>query len=269
MAGPTEQEPAASPVEANEHEPPSEDHPLPPIVGAPTKRSGTWQFFRELPILILIAFGLALLIKTFLVQAFYIPSASMEPTLLVGDRVLVNKLVYRVRNPHRGDIVVFVAEPDNTHRNWFQRFFSNLTEGLGARTAPEKDFIKRVIALPGETISMRNAVVTIQETDGSTLTLREPYISPNHDNNAFGPFTVPSNSYFLMGDNRANSSDSRVNTFGGLCAAPPCAVPKSRIVGRAFVKVWPPGRLGFLHIPKYQALGDLLRHPWEIAAIFA
>lgn len=278
MAGPVDNEPhppmagsaddAASPPEASPvHEPAVPA--APPAKPAGRRHSGPLQFFRELPILILIAFGLAILIKTFLVQAFYIPSESMVPTLLVGDRVLVNKLVYRVRDPHRGDIVVFVAEPDTAHHNWFTRFFRSLGEGLGARTDPERDFIKRVIGLPGETISIRDSVVTIQQRDGKTLTLNEPYISPNHDNNAFGPFTVPANSYFLMGDNRANSSDSRYNSFGGLCPAPPCAVPKSRIVGRAFITIWPPGRFRLQHTVTYQALVDLLRHPWDIAALLA
>jgi len=286
MAGPVDNEPhppmagsaddAPSTPATPDHATPEPAEAIPPAATAEhapppraKRHSGPLQFFRELPILLLIAFGLAILIKTFLVQAFYIPSESMVPTLLVGDRVLVNKLVYRFRDPHRGDIVVFVAEPDTVHRNWFERFFKSLGEGLGARIDPERDFIKRVIGLPGETISIRDSIVTIQQPSGKTLTLNEPYISPNHDNSPFGPFTVPANSYFLMGDNRANSSDSRVNNFGGLCPAPPCAVPKSRIVGRAFITIWPPGRIRLQHTVKYQALADLVRHPWELAALLA
>jgi signal peptidase I len=223
--------------------------------GEPPKKAGPLAFFRELPVLILIAFGLALLIKTFLVQAFYIPSESMVPTLLVGDRVLVNKLIYRFRDPHRGEIVVFVAEPDQVKRNALQRFFKSLTEGLGARTPPERDFIKRVIGLPGDTITMKDGVVTIKPKEGKSFTLQEPYLNKSApDSSPFGPFTVPKDRFFLMGDNRANSSDSRVNTFGGLCPASPCAVPKSRIVGRAFITIWPPGRFSLHHRPSYAAL---------------
>jgi signal peptidase I len=271
MAGPRETDPAATSFEdASAHDHPlQEDWPATPSGDAPAKHGGPLAFFRELPVLILIAFGLALLIKTFLVQAFYIPSESMVPTLLVGDRVLVNKLVYRVRDPHRGEIVVFVAEPDKTKRNAFQRFFKNLFEGLGARTPADRDFIKRVIALPGETISIKDSVVTIKTVDGKTLHLDEPYVSPNKDNAPFGPFTVPAHSYFLMGDNRTNSSDSRVNTFGGLCPAPPCAVPKSRIVGRAFITIWPPGRFRLLHPPKYKTLAESWLDSWGLAALLA
>jgi signal peptidase I len=231
--------------------------------GAPPERRSRWRFVRELPFLVVVAFGLALLLKTFLLQAFYIPSASMEPTLhgcpdCRGDRVLVNKLVYRLRDPQRGDIVVFVAQPDTQHRNWLQRIVKNLGEGLGARTPPETDFIKRVIALPGETISIKDAVVTIKTPAGRTFSLDEPYISPNKDLSPFGPFKVPPHSYFLLGDNRADSADSRVNTFGGLCAAPPCAVPKSRIVGRAFITIWPLNRLRLHRLPEYPGLAGLL-----------
>ena len=118
------------------------------------RAKGPLGFLKELPVLLLVAFVLALLIKTFLVQAFYIPSASMENSLLAGDRVLVNKLVYRFHPPRRGDIIVFeephpVTEPD---RGPFSAFVHWLTEGLGVSSDPEKDFIKRVIALPGETV---------------------------------------------------------------------------------------------------------------------
>lgn len=231
--------------------------------GPPPERPSKLRFMRELPFLVVVAFGLALVLKTFLVQAFYIPSASMEPTLhgcpdCRGDRVLVNKLIYRFRDPHRGDIVVFVAQPDTKHRNWLQRVLKNLGEGLGARTPPETDFIKRVIALPGETISIKDSVVTIKTPAGKTFTLDEPYISPDKDLQPFGPFTVPAHSYFLLGDNRADSADSRINTFGGLCPAPPCAVPKTRIVGRAFITIWPLSRLRIHRIPAYPGMASIL-----------
>src|SRR5262245_7475930 len=116
-------------------------------------QKGFVAFLTELPVLLLIAFVLALLIKSFLVQAFYIPSESMVPTLKVGDRVLVNKLVYRFHPPRRGDIIVFEDPnpPPQPHRNALDAFWHWLTEGLGFAQSPEKDFIKRVIALPGET----------------------------------------------------------------------------------------------------------------------
>ncbi len=230
--------------------------------GEPPKKPGPFAFMRELPVLIVIAFGLALLLKTFLVQAFYIPSESMEPTLhgctgCRGDRVLVNKLVYRFHPPRRGDIIVFVAEPDTVKRNAFQRFVKSLTEGLGAAQPPERDFIKRVIGLPGETVSIKDSVVTITPASGKPFTLDEPYIAPEKDTSPFGPYKVPPDSFFLLGDNRAHSSDSRVNTFGGACSAPPCSIPRERIVGRAFITIWPPGRIKFHTRPDYAAAAAL------------
>jgi signal peptidase I len=225
-------------------------------------KSGPGAFFKELPVLILIAFGLALIIKTFLVQAFFIPSESMLPTLRVGDRVLVNKLVYRFREPHRGEIVVFVAEPDHVKRNAFQRFIKSFTEGLGAAQPPERDYIKRVIGLPGDTVSMKDGVVTITPARGEPFTLDEPYLNQPRDFSPFGPYKVPPNSYFLMGDNRGNSSDSRVNTFGGLCATPPCSIPKSRIVGKAFITIWPLSRISTHGAPSYKALAGFGAPLW-------
>src|SRR5438874_80128 len=130
---------------------------VPPWVGSPKqdeedekpKKEKHGSFLKELPILIIIAFGLALLIKTFLLQAFYIPSESMVPTLQVGDRVLVNKLVYRIHPPRRGDIIVFIEDPGPKKAFW-GRVRSFLTEGLGVTKPASKDFIKRVIGLPGE-----------------------------------------------------------------------------------------------------------------------
>jgi signal peptidase I len=218
------------------------DWPDPPAK-EPTKKHGGMAFFKELPVLILIAFGLALLIKTFLIQAFYIPSESMVPTLQVRDRVLVNKLVYRFRDPQRGEIIVFVAERGaEPPKSFFRKVVDTLTEGLGARQPAEKDFIKRVIGLPGDTVEMRDGVVTITTKDKKKLILEERYLSSEKDTNPFGPFTVPPDQYFVMGDNRPNSSDSRFRLG---------PIKRSDIVGKAFVKVWPLGRAGILRRPKY------------------
>jgi signal peptidase I len=196
---------------------------------------GPGSFLRELPVLLLIAFVLALLIKSFLVQAFYIPSESMEPTLRVGDRVLVNKLVYHFHPPRRGDIIVF-EEPhptSETHRNPVQGFLHWLTQGLGVSSDPERDFIKRVIALPGETIEIKQGVVYI---DGKKLV--EPYLAVSADTRDYPPHRVPANNLFVMGDNRSNSNDSRFGLGD---------IPFKKIVGRAFVIIWPPGRARLVH----------------------
>lgn len=231
------------------------DWPDRPAGKPPAKRSAL-AFFKELPVLILIAFGLALLIKTFLVQAFFIPSESMVPTLKVGDRVLVNKLVYRFREPHRGEIIVFVAEhdPANANRTLFRKIIDTFTEGLGVAQPADRDFIKRIIGLPGETVEMRDGVVTVTTTSGRKLKLDESYIAGQKDLSPFGPTKVPPKAYFVMGDNRPNSSDSRVRG----------AIKRGDIIGKAFVKVWPLGRLGGLRTPKYRvtaAAGALIALP--------
>jgi signal peptidase I len=198
------------------------------------ERRGFLGFLRELPGLILIAFLLALLIKTFLVQAFYIPSQSMLPTLEVGDRVLVNKVVYDIGEVHRGDVVVFrnpnLEEPD---RGPIEALLNWLVEGLGVTSDPNQDFIKRVVGLPGETVEVRNGRVFI---DGSRI--REPYVIDQKDPSDFGPVTVPKGRYFVMGDNRPNSSDSRSRTLG--------FIPEDKIVGKAFILLWPPSRIEWL-----------------------
>jgi signal peptidase I len=221
------------------------DWPERPDEAKPEKKRGSGSFFKELPILILIAFGLALLIKTFLVQAFFIPSESMVPTLAINDRVLVNKLVYRFREPRRGEIIVFVAEHDAAaeNRSFLRKVRDTLTEGFGVSQPAHLDFIKRIVGLPGETVEMRDGVVTITTTGGEKLTLDEPYLASERDLTPFGPTAVPPNAYFVMGDNRPNSSDSRVRG----------AIKRSDIVGKAFVKVWPPSRIGIIRTPKYAA----------------
>jgi signal peptidase I len=202
---------------------------------APTEEKhhhGPLGFLRELPGLIFVAFLLALLIKSFLVQAFFIPSQSMENTLLVGDRVLVNKMVYRFREPRRGEVMVFINPNAPTpDRNFFEDVVHWVTEGLGFSSDPQKDFIKRVIGLPGDVIELRRGKVFV---NGKRL--QEPYLHPERGTADEGPYTVGEDQFFMMGDNRTNSSDSRV--FG--------AIPRENIVGRAFVILWPPSRFEWL-----------------------
>ena len=193
------------------------------VRGERAQRGGT---LRELPGLIIVAFLLALLIKSFLVQAFFIPSSSMESTLQIGDRVLVNKVVYHFREPRRGDVIVFErlnALPEEG--NVFRRFFDWVTEGLGFRSDPNKDFIKRVIGLPGDVVDARDGRVRV---DGRPI--REPYLDPGRMTDDFRGVKVKPGRYFVMGDNRGNSEDSR---FIG-------AISGDQIVGRAFVILWPP-----------------------------
>jgi signal peptidase I len=188
-------------------------------------------FLRELPILILIALGLAIVLKTFFVQAFYIPSGSMEPTLHPGDRVLVRKVLYA---PDRGDIIVF-SDPEGRpgpDRGLVGGFLHWLSEGIGFARPEHEDFIKRVIGLPGETVEIRNGRLFV---DG--LQIPEPYLEGREDTRDYGPVKVPKGQLFVLGDNRLNSNDSR---FGlGF-------VPVDKVIGKAFVIVWPPSRMGWL-----------------------
>jgi signal peptidase I len=205
-----------------------------PEDGKGKRGRGFFSFLRELPVLVIVAFLLALLIKTFLIQAFYIPSQSMEPTLQIGDRVLVNKVVYHLHPPRRGDIVVF-EDPHpspEVHRSVVSAAWHWLTEGLGISTNPEKDFIKRVVGLPGEKVEMRRCRVFINDRP-----VQERY-SHVRDCRPFGPTKVPAGSLFVMGDNRINSNDSRF-ALG--------TIPYEKVVGRAFVIIWPPSRIHVLH----------------------
>jgi signal peptidase I len=194
------------------------------------------RFVGSTPFLVLVAIFVAIVVKSFLVQAFYIPSASMVPTLEVGDRVFVNKLAYDIGDIGRGDVIVFEnpnpdAVPD---RGLVGGFLHWLGEGIGFAQPENEDFIKRVIALPGETIEIRDDVVYI---DGEPLD--EPYLTAaaRRANGDFAITEIPEGKLFVMGDNRGNSADSR---FGlGL-------VPVDNVLGRAFVVIWPPSHMGGL-----------------------
>jgi signal peptidase I len=164
----------------------------------------------EFLVILLVSFALVFgFVRPFVVEAFYIPSESMTPTLRVGDRVLVNKFIYRFEEPERGDIVVFES-----------------VEGGG------EDLIKRVVGVPGDEISVRGGRLLV---DGEPQ--RERYVNKKFpDSSSSAPTTVPEDHVFVMGDNRANSRDSRY--FG--------TVPEKKIEGEAFLRFWPPDRIGGL-----------------------
>ena len=188
---------------------------------------------RELPILLVVAFLIAFVVKSLVAQAFYIPSESMVPTLEVGDRVLVSRISYRLHEPRRGDIVVFTSPFENgtgDEPGVVQRVVHAVLESIGLRQPSTEDFIKRVIGLPGETVEGKDGRILI----GGRV-LDEPYL-PEGAVGDFPPKEIPGDSVWVMGDNRNRSSDSRV--FG--------PIQEEKIVGRAILRIWPIPRLGFL-----------------------
>lgn len=187
-------------------------------------------FWVELPGLLLTALVIAVVIKTFLIQPFWIPSESMTPTIEVNDRVMVNKLAYELGEPNRGDVVVFrdPAEP-TVEESIPEAVIRSVLEAVGVRTRGRDDLIKRVIGLPGETLEVRDNRVLI---DG--IPLDEPYLHDGVSMPDEGPFTIGEDEVFLMGDNRQFSFDSR--RFG--------PIQIEDVIGRAFVVIWPPDNLG-------------------------
>ncbi len=208
------------------------------------------SFWRELPILVVIALALTVIIKVFAIQAFYIPSSSMENTLNIGDRVLVNKIVYDVRGIHRGDIVVFngldswdPTVPQTEPSNPIRRFADWIGSAFGV-TAGEKDYVKRVIGLPGDHVACCDAQGRVT-VNGVSLN-EKSYLYPGNAPSLLRfDITVPPRELWVMGDHRAVSYDSREHRGdpgGG-------SIPESKVIGRAFVVVWPLNRLGILSIP--------------------
>lgn len=185
------------------------------------KKSPAKSKLRENIEAILIAVVLALFIRTFIVQAFKIPSGSMQPTLEIGDHILVNKFIYGIKAPFVGTTLIPVSEPQHNDIIVFKY-----------PEDPDKDFIKRLIGLPGDTVEVKNKKVYVNHqplvpdmgvhTDSRVLS---GILNPR-DN--FGPVTVPPDSYFVMGDNRDNSYDSRFWGFVG----------QKAIKGKAFIIYW-------------------------------
>jgi signal peptidase I len=193
--------------------------------GQPAGTADNRHPFVEWVVIVVLAVVAALLIKTFAVQAFYIPSASMEPTLMPHDRVLVNKLSYDFGSPGIGNIIVFRRPPGDTDLSI-------------------DDLIKRVVAVGGDTLWVHNCGVYVNGQELRQGYLPRGWQSPSSDycttwpstSPLPNPYKVPKGDVFVMGDNRYDSYDSRY--WGPL--------PDSYIVGRAFVRMWPPSRIGFL-----------------------
>jgi signal peptidase I len=217
------------------------------------------SLLRELPVLLLVAFVLALIVKTFFVQAFFIPSGSMEQTLhgcpgCTGDRVLVNKVPYWFGEPEPGDVVVFkgpdtwtpevtVAEPGN----WFTGALMWLGRTVGVAPPSEDDFVKRVIATEGQTVECCDPEGRVL-VDGQPLD--EPYIFEDNpiDQRVFPAVTVPEDRLWVMGDHRSASADSREHAgdqyFG--------TIGVDDVIGKAALIVWPLNRFGVVHAPDIQ-----------------
>ncbi|MBW3615368.1 MAG: signal peptidase I [Actinobacteria bacterium] len=187
--------------------------PPPPSLARRAARSTV-----EWVVIIVAALAMAFVVKTFLVQAFFIPSASMEPELNIGDRVLVNKVSYHLHDIHRGDIVVF-ERPD-----------------CDGSDPVIKDLIKRVVGVEGDSVEGRDGGVLV---NGKRI--EEPYLPPGQTTASFGPVRVPAGHIWVMGDNRENSKDSRF-----LCNSRPTFIQEREVIGRAFVRVWPVPEISLL-----------------------
>jgi signal peptidase I len=222
-----------------------EDEPtgLPPF--AAPRAHAARSFAGELPVLLLVALVAAFLVRTFVFQAFFIPSPSMGcagaacpvHTLEVDDKIVVSKLSYRLHEPRRGDIVVFECPPAaschnrTASSNPMVRGVRFVGERVGIVPPSTEDYIKRVIALEGETVEARGGHVYI---DG--LLLDEPYLPEAVVTSDFGPVIVPTDQLWVMGDNRQNSGDSRV--FG--------PITEDSVVGRTVLRLFPLRRIAFL-----------------------
>ena len=251
--------------------------------GGPARRSkerrkAPWW---ELPALVVLAIGIAIVVKTFVVQPFYIPSDSMEQTLhgctgCHGDRILVNKLIYDFRDPHPGDIVVFHAprgwndEPlVRPPSNPLLRAFRGFGQLIGFVPPDGQILVKRVIAVGGQTVkgdARGRVYISSHGPKGPYRRLVEPYVyapksqwqGPNHMEDPFGPVTVPKGRLWVMGDHRTDSADSRFHCIldgpestsqDRHCNPEASTVPVSDVIGKAFVIAWPPSRWRTLGTP--------------------
>ena len=229
-----------------------------------------WSFLTEMVVLFAVALTIALLIKSFLVQPFFIPSGSMENTLLIGDKVLVNKIVYRVRPITRGDVVVFngagswlapTAGPKPSSNPVVRLYdatlghlFTAIKELFG--TAPgQTDYIKRVIGIPGDHVVCCNLQGDIT-VNGVPLHEKSYLIPGAKPSQGKFNIVVPPGRLWVMGDNRPESADSRLHDCSYTFTPAKCVsydrggtIPEDKVIGRAFMIVWPPSRIRILSIP--------------------
>ena len=198
---------------------------------------GTWGALVELVIIVALAIGLALVIQAYVVKPYQIPSGSMEPTLDIGQRVLVNRFIYHLRDPKIGDVVVFHPPSGATDGGPECAVQHPRSQPCPQSTTDESDsnFIKRIVAGPGDTLSVHHGHPVVNGVEAKD----EPYIEPcpkKDSCNLPKTITVPPGDYFMMGDHRGDSDDSR---FWG-------PVPRDWIIGEAFFTYWPPDRIGVL-----------------------
>jgi signal peptidase I len=246
-----------------------------PQARPPKKKRPFWV---ELPILIVIAFGLTFLIQTFIAKVYYVPSGSMEQTLhgasSGGDRILANKIVYDFGDPQPGDVVVFSGPPSWAPEaripgpsNWFGQVMQSLGSVIGIAPPNEKDYVKRVIATGGQTVQCCDAQGNVT-VDGHSLD--EPYIyepiefipgqldctTTQMSRRCFGPVTVPAGELWVMGDHRSDSADSSYQCqglpagSGAQCQGP---IPVDNVIGKAVFIVMPPSRWGTISAPDLDA----------------
>jgi signal peptidase I len=197
--------------------------PGPSLPPSPARARGAeadrrWRWVVEWAVVLVIALAVALCVRAFVIQTFFIPSASMEPTLMIGDRILVDKLSYHLHAVHRGDIIVFNRPPGEPKSQNIQ------------------DLVKRVVGLPGETIWSSDGNVYVQGPDTHNKVVLVPEPVPGTALGLPIPRTViPAGDYYVLGDNRTNSDDSRYFGF----------VPRSDIVGRVVMRIWPLSAIRF------------------------
>ena len=177
------------------------------------------SFLREILITVVLAVAIFLALQA-AIDSVVIPSPSMEPTLEIGQRLIVSKVSYLFHEPERGDIVTF--HPPNQPKD-------------------ATPLIKRIIGLPGESVEIKDGIVYIHNGDGNTLPLDEPYVAEQARSTFVGD-TIPENEYFVLGDNRNNSDDSRRGW----------TVPQENIIGKAWLTIWPPVQWGLFHHPAYE-----------------
>ncbi|HUZ56372.1 MAG TPA: signal peptidase I [Streptosporangiaceae bacterium] len=229
-----------------------------------------WSFLTEMVVLFAVALTIALLIKTFVVQPFYIPSGSMENTLLIGDKVLVNKIVYRIRPISRGDVVVFngagswlapTNSPPPGHNPLARLYGATLgplltsVKGLFGTAPGQTDYIKRVIGIPGDHVVCCNAQGQIT-VNGVALHERSYLIPGAKPSEGSFNIVVPPGRLWVMGDNRPESADSRLHDCAYTYTPAKCVpydkggtIPEDKVIGRAFMIVWPPSRFRVMPIP--------------------